>query len=147
MHIIRLLIVNTVLFTMQLAPLVAWVAMVDQGGAAEPALDSLSQRVAPLIGTGANPYVCGNNSPAATLPFGLVRLSPDTVSDEGTAARPLVARAQRTAARGNTTFPLENGFFGQGENGPAKDSGIRGHSGHSMIADDLDCGNVPQYEN
>jgi hypothetical protein len=58
MHTIRLLIVNTVLFTMQLAPLVAWVALVDQGGAAEPACASLSQRVDPFIGTGGNPYDC-----------------------------------------------------------------------------------------
>ncbi len=33
--------------------------------------------VDPFISTGGNRYVCGNNSPGATVPFGLVRLSPD----------------------------------------------------------------------
>jgi predicted alpha-1,2-mannosidase len=40
----------------------------------------LGRDVNPIIGTGGLPYVCGNNFPGATVPFGMVRLSPDTVS-------------------------------------------------------------------
>ncbi len=36
--------------------------------------------VNPFIGTGGVSYLCGNNFPGATVPFGMVRLSPDTVS-------------------------------------------------------------------
>ena len=36
--------------------------------------------VNPLIGTGGVSYLCGNDFPGATVPFGMVRLSPDTVS-------------------------------------------------------------------
>jgi predicted alpha-1,2-mannosidase len=36
-----------------------------------------------LIGTGGLPYLCGNNFPGATVPFGVVRLSPDTVTTSG----------------------------------------------------------------
>lgn len=43
--------------------------------------------VDPLISTGGNAYLCGHNSPGATVPFGLVRLSPDTVSRGGATAR------------------------------------------------------------
>ena len=42
--------------------------------------------VDPFVSTGGNRYVCGHNSPAATVPFGLVRLSPDTVSSNGRTA-------------------------------------------------------------
>ena len=42
--------------------------------------------VDPFISTGGNRYVCGHNSPGATVPFGLVRLSPDTVSSTGATA-------------------------------------------------------------
>jgi len=45
-----------------------------------------SQLVDPFISTGGNRYVCGNNPPAATVPFGLVRLGPDTISANGTTA-------------------------------------------------------------
>jgi len=38
------------------------------------------RRVNPFIGTGGFPWVCGNNSPAAMVPFGMVRLGPDTAS-------------------------------------------------------------------
>jgi predicted alpha-1,2-mannosidase len=41
---------------------------------------NLCRLVDPFISTGGNPYVCGHNSPGATVPFGLVRLSPDTLS-------------------------------------------------------------------
>jgi len=46
----------------------------------------LGQHVNPLIGTGGNTLVCGNNFPGATLPFGMVRLSPDTVDSDGAKA-------------------------------------------------------------
>jgi Glycosyl hydrolase family 92 N-terminal domain len=47
-----------------------------------PKLDQpgeLGRWVNPLVGTGGLSYVCGNNFPGATVPFGMVRLSPDTV--------------------------------------------------------------------
>lgn len=37
-----------------------------------------SQYVDPFIGTGGTPWTCGMLSPAATVPFGAVRLGPDT---------------------------------------------------------------------
>src|SRR4051794_41908441 len=40
----------------------------------------LGSDVNPFIGTGGVTYLCGNNFPGATVPFGMVRLSPDTVS-------------------------------------------------------------------
>ena len=41
---------------------------------------TLGSDVNPFIGTGGVTYLCGNNFPGATVPFGMVRLSPDTVS-------------------------------------------------------------------
>ncbi|MBQ2842096.1 MAG: GH92 family glycosyl hydrolase [Clostridia bacterium] len=38
----------------------------------------LGQYVDPFIGTGGTPWTCGMLSPAATVPFGAVRLGPDT---------------------------------------------------------------------
>jgi putative alpha-1,2-mannosidase len=43
----------------------------------------LGSDVNPFIGTGGITYLCGNNFPGATVPFGMVRLSPDTVSPLG----------------------------------------------------------------
>ncbi|WP_010582291.1 GH92 family glycosyl hydrolase [Schlesneria paludicola] len=43
----------------------------------------LGRFVNPFIGTGGISYLCGNNFPGATRPFGKVRLSPDTVSTLG----------------------------------------------------------------
>ena len=40
----------------------------------------LGRDVNSFIGTGGVSYLCGNNSPGSTVPFGMVRLSPDTVS-------------------------------------------------------------------
>ena len=40
----------------------------------------LGKRVNPFIGTGGFPWVCGNNFPGAMVPFGMVRLGPETVS-------------------------------------------------------------------
>jgi predicted alpha-1,2-mannosidase len=48
---------------------------------AEPG--ELGRRVNPFIGTGGVYYLCGNDFPGATLPLGMVRLSPDTVSAAG----------------------------------------------------------------
>ena len=41
---------------------------------------SLIKNVNPFIGTGGYPWVCGHNFPGAALPFGMVRLSPETES-------------------------------------------------------------------
>ncbi len=51
---------------------------------------ALGRQVNPFIGTGGLFYLCGNEFPGACLPFGMVRLSPDTVSNSG-------ARALNTA--------------------------------------------------
>ena len=40
----------------------------------------LGQNVVPFIGTGGFFWVCANNFPGASMPFGVVRLSPDTES-------------------------------------------------------------------
>src|SRR6516164_1195132 len=40
----------------------------------------LGRWVDPFVGTGGFPWVCGNNSPAAMVPFGMVRLGPETAS-------------------------------------------------------------------
>lgn len=48
--------------------------------------NSLSDYVNPFIATGGNRHVCGNNPPAATVPFGMVRLCPDTISATGATA-------------------------------------------------------------
>ncbi|MCK5136459.1 MAG: GH92 family glycosyl hydrolase [Bacteroidales bacterium] len=47
--------------------------------AARPVLP-LVKDVNPFIGTGGYPWVCGHNFPGAALPFGMVRLSPETAS-------------------------------------------------------------------
>lgn len=44
---------------------------------------ALGQHVNVMIGTGGAAHLCGNNFPGATLPFGMVRLSPDTISSAG----------------------------------------------------------------
>ena len=46
---------------------------------AEPVFP-LIKEVNPFIGTGGYPWVCAHNFPGATMPFGMVRLSPDTES-------------------------------------------------------------------
>ena len=48
-----------------------------------PSAGSLGRHVNPFIGTGGLFYLCGNESPAACVPFGMVRLGPDTVSNSG----------------------------------------------------------------
>lgn len=44
---------------------------------------SMGRYVNPMIGTGGISFLCGNNFPGATAPFGMVRLSPDTISERG----------------------------------------------------------------
>src|SRR5580700_10558011 len=46
----------------------------------------LGRHVNPFIGTGGLFYLCGNEFPGACLPFGMVRLGPDTVSSGGSRA-------------------------------------------------------------
>ncbi len=46
--------------------------------AVQPA--ELGRLVNPFIGTGGFPWVCGNNFPGAMVPFGIVRLGPETTS-------------------------------------------------------------------
>ncbi len=41
---------------------------------------TLGRDVNPFIGTGGVTYLCGNDFPGAAVPFGMMRLSPDTVS-------------------------------------------------------------------
>lgn len=43
----------------------------------------LGKDVNPFIGTGGISYLCANNHPGAGVPFGMVRLSPDTVTRGG----------------------------------------------------------------
>ncbi len=50
---------------------------------AMPSAGPLGRHVNPFIGTGGLFYLCGNESPAACVPFGMVRLGPDTVSNSG----------------------------------------------------------------
>ena len=42
--------------------------------------DELVRAVNPFIGTGGVPWVCGHNFPGAMVPFGMVRLGPETAS-------------------------------------------------------------------
>jgi putative alpha-1,2-mannosidase len=43
----------------------------------------LGKEVNPFIGTGGLAHLCANNFPGAAVPFGMVRLSPDTISAQG----------------------------------------------------------------
>ncbi len=51
-------------------------------GALETAIEpgKLGASVDPFIATGGYSWMCGHDSPAATVPFGMVRLAPDTAS-------------------------------------------------------------------
>src|SRR5262249_702358 len=49
----------------------------------QPTAGKLGRHVNPFIGSGGNAPVCGNVSPAAALPFGMVRFGPDTVAAGG----------------------------------------------------------------
>ena len=61
-------------------PIVAFLFASSKSHSEDLETSNLNQYVDPFISTGGNPYVCGHNSPGATVPFGLVRLSPDTLS-------------------------------------------------------------------
>lgn len=51
------------------------------GGLTPPAPPSeLGAQVNPFSGTGGVPWMCAHNTPAATTPFGMVRLGPDTAT-------------------------------------------------------------------
>jgi predicted alpha-1,2-mannosidase len=50
---------------------------------ARSAAGKLGRSVNPFIGSGGDARVCGNISPAAALPFGMIRLGPDTVAKSG----------------------------------------------------------------
>src|SRR6516165_3819453 len=73
----------------RIALLLAWVlASAAQGepgdaATARPTAGTLGRRLNPFIGSGGNPLVCGNVSPAAAVPFGMVRLGPDTAAEGG----------------------------------------------------------------
>ena len=60
--------------------------LVSGSRADAPDPTSPKQSVDPFIGTGGNRYVCAHNSPGANVPFGMMRLSPDTVSSGGRTA-------------------------------------------------------------
>jgi predicted alpha-1,2-mannosidase len=70
-----------VLLTAAVAP-AAWSARADTAPI-RPDAGELGRRVNAFIGTGGNAYVCGNVSPAAALPFGMVRAGPDTIGSNG----------------------------------------------------------------
>jgi predicted alpha-1,2-mannosidase len=64
------------------------VCIADDATKPNPAVQpgTLGRDVNAFIGTGGLAYLCGNNFPGAAVPFGMMRLSPDTVSLLGTRA-------------------------------------------------------------
>ena len=64
-----------------------WIAVVIVAVAArasaEPTPGELGRHVNPFIGTGGISYLSANLSPGAMLPFGMVRLGPDTIAKDG----------------------------------------------------------------
>jgi len=57
------------------------IVRIEPGGLEPPvAAGELGALVNPFIGTGGVPYMCAHDTPAATTPFGMVRLGPDTTS-------------------------------------------------------------------
>jgi len=62
---------------------IALSSAVAMAGTTGPSPGELGRWVNPFLGTGGIYYLCGNVSPAATTPFGMVRLGPDTVSSQG----------------------------------------------------------------
>lgn len=63
----------------------ATTALADDAQKPNPTVQSglLGKDVNPFIGTGGVAYLCGNNCPGACVPFGMVRLSPDTATASG----------------------------------------------------------------
>ena len=66
-------------------PILATVSLADDVLKPRPAVGpgSLGSEVNPIIGTGGATYLCGNTFPGAAVPFGMMRLSPDTISPLG----------------------------------------------------------------
>ena len=80
---VLLILVGATLLTISLATLKykSIVAAVPQNSSPQAQPGELGQFVNPFIGTGGFPFwVCGFNFPGATVPFGMVRLSPETMS-------------------------------------------------------------------
>ena len=65
---------------------VTWLACPCSTARCGPTPGELGKHVNPFIGTGGLFYLCGNETPGACVPFGMVRLSPDTVSNAGVRA-------------------------------------------------------------
>ncbi|MBD3377580.1 hypothetical protein GF406_21305 [candidate division KSB1 bacterium] len=67
-----------------LAVLIIWYQSIVNAGPGELETGvnpgELGQWVDPFIGTGGVPWVCANNFPGAMMPFGMVRLGPETAS-------------------------------------------------------------------
>jgi predicted alpha-1,2-mannosidase len=62
-----------------------WALRPERGECADDSVQAgeLGRHVNPFVGTGGLYYLCGNEFPGATMPFGMVRLSPDTVANNG----------------------------------------------------------------
>ncbi len=75
-------LVRSLLSVLTIYQVLATVAAADEALEPNPSVKpgALGIDVDPFIGTGGLTYLCGNNFPGATAPFGMVRLSPDTVS-------------------------------------------------------------------
>ncbi len=74
-------------YTLTIAATIVVFGFVVSGSRGEDlGTSGLSRAVDPFISTGGNRFLCGHNSPGATMPFGLVRLSPDTISRGGITA-------------------------------------------------------------
>ncbi|MBQ8575907.1 MAG: GH92 family glycosyl hydrolase [Clostridia bacterium] len=76
-HIIRLLVSAIVIFETAFAGLFNGI-LFRPVEMPEAVTGDYTQYVDPFIGTGGTPWTCGMVSPAATVPFGAVRLGPDT---------------------------------------------------------------------
>jgi Glycosyl hydrolase family 92 N-terminal domain len=71
--------------TLTVNQILAAVSLAGEAPKPNPAVGPgrLGSEVNTFIGTGGVTYLCGNTFPGATVPFGMVRLSPDTVSPLG----------------------------------------------------------------
>jgi predicted alpha-1,2-mannosidase len=81
-HFLRIFLVIGILLP---HPIVATDLLTDDSQKPTPTVKpgAFGKEVNPFIGSGGVSYLCGNNFPGATVPFGMVRLSPDTVSSQG----------------------------------------------------------------
>lgn len=79
--VLALLLASPVLFLLSLYGVYSHVVSKKPGALPVPVFAGpLGASVDPFIGTGGVYYMCANNNPAACVPFGLVRLAPDTAS-------------------------------------------------------------------